>query len=260
VIPSSQADPVPSEIHVHLLPDHLPSARLQGGIAVMVDVLRASTTVLTALYHGASRVIPCLSVADARVLQASDPTLLLGGERGGVKIDGFDLSNSPAEYDRATVQDRTIVFTTTNGTRALLRCAEAEQVVIGAFANVERLARYLVDRPQPVSIVCAGTNGEVTGEDALFAGCLIDRVLAFGQDRSGIELTDTSEMVFAWWRTESTTRPLAERLRSTRGGRNLAELSYESDIDFAADMNRCPVLARFDPESGLILLAEPDEM
>ena len=251
---------MPRKIDICLLPDHCPAARLQGGIAVMVDVLRASTTILTALYHGARGGIPCLAGADARTLQVSDPTRLLGGERGGVKIDDFDLSNSPAEYDRVTVQDRTIVFTTTNGTRALLSCAAAEQVVIGAFVNVERLATYLADRPEPLSIVCAGTDGEVTGEDVLFAGCLIDRVLAFSQDHSGIELTDTSEMAYAWWKTESMTRPLTERLRSTRGGRNLVKLSFESDVDIAADRNRYPILAGFDPQSRLIVPVESAEI
>jgi 2-phosphosulfolactate phosphatase len=243
---------MPTEIHVHLLPDHFSADQLQGGIAVVVDVLRASTTILTALHSGAAGIIPCLSVDDAEAHRNADTTVLLGGERGGIKLDGFDLSNSPTDYSSATVANRTIAFTTTNGTRALLRSVEAEQVLIGSFANVGCLAEHLHATNQPLHLVCAGTNREMTGEDILFAGCLIDRIVGMSDLPSALELTDSATMTLGWWRYESAQRPLAETLKQTRGGKNLMALSYDNDVELAAELDCCPVLARFSPSSGLI--------
>jgi len=245
---------MPTNIHVHFLPDHFSADQLQGGIAVVVDVLRASTTILTALHNKAAGIIPCLSVDDALAHRNADATVLLGGERGGVKLDGFDLSNSPTDYSSATVTNRTIAFTTTNGTRALLRSIEAEQVLIGSFANVGCLAKYLHASSQPLHIVCAGTNGEMTGEDILFAGCLIDRIAGLSKTPPALELTISATMTLGWWRYESAQRPLAKTLKQTRGGKNLVALSYDSDIELAAELDCCPVLAKFESASGLITI------
>ena len=243
---------MPTEIQVHLLPDHFRADTLQGGIAVIVDVLRASTTMLTALRSGAAGILPCLSVEDAREHKRRDSTVLLGGERGGTKIDGFDLSNSPADYDRATVEERMIAFTTTNGTRALLHSVKADQILIGAFVNTSRLARQLLESAQPLHIVCAGTDGEVTGEDALFAGCLTDHILGLAAAPAAIALSDTAAMVRGCWRYESENSSPGAVLKRTRGGRNLMTLSYGRDIETAAAIDSEPVLAAYDRDSGVI--------
>ena len=109
-------------IAVHLLPQLFEPPEIAGGIAVVVDVLRASTTISYALQNGADGVVVCGSVDDAKKLrgQMSAESCLLGGERGGVKIDGFDLSNSPDDYSPDVVAGVTIGFTTTNGTNAVL--------------------------------------------------------------------------------------------------------------------------------------------
>ena len=246
------------EIHVHLLPEHCDTTQLKGGIAVVVDVLRASTTILTALQNGAAAVIPWLSVDDARAHRVEAPSVILGGERHGVILDGFDLSNSPSDYTRPVVENRTISFTTTNGTRALIRCGQASQVLIGAFSNATVLAEYLIGSPQSVHIVCAGTNGEVSGEDALFAGCLIDRILSHQRPTPDPNLTDTASMTLGWWRFESARRPLAKSLLKTHGGKNLIALSFEDDIRFAATIDSSQVLAKFEATTGLITLMNHD--
>ncbi len=241
-----------STIHVHCLPDHFTPDLLAGGIAVVVDVLRASTSILTALHNGAAGIIPCLSVDEARTHRSNDSTVLLGGERGGVRLHGFDLSNSPADYDHSVVQNRTIAFTTTNGTRALLHSANADQVLVGAFVNVGRLSEYLRSNRQPLHIVCAGTDGTITGEDVLFAGCLIERLMTLSIDRANIELTDPASMALGWWQHESAQRSLAETLKRTQGGKNLVALSFDGDIELAVQQDCCPVVARFNPSSGRI--------
>jgi 2-phosphosulfolactate phosphatase len=242
---------MPPHIDVHLLPSHFAPELLRGGTAVVVDVLRASTTILTALDNGAAAVRPCLTVDEALACRSEDARVLLGGERGGVRIDGFDLSNSPTDYSSPSVGDRVIGFTTTNGTRALHHSQRADEILIGAFANVTRLADHLNESDRPLHIVCAGTNGEVTGEDVLFAGCLIDRIVDRAEEPANV-LTDTARMTLGWWRYEVSQRSLPEVLKSTRGGLNLMALAYESDIHLAAELDTHPVLAGFDQTTGLI--------
>src|SRR5262245_57387196 len=108
-------------LNVHLLPELTTPEALTGGVVVVIDVLRATTTITTALAAGARRVIPCLDVADARAAAANSPEgeCVLGGERQGLRIEGFDLGNSPNEYTPASVGGKTLVFSTTNGTKAM---------------------------------------------------------------------------------------------------------------------------------------------
>ncbi len=231
-------------IYVSLLPSLIDASRLAGGSAVVIDVLRASTTICTALAAGADRVIPFASVDDARrmadTFAATGERPMLGGERAGVRIEGFDLGNSPFEYERGAVAGRTILFTTTNGTRALLAAAPAERIYVGAFANltavVERLAGDLGD----VHLVCAGTDGQVTLEDVVCAGAIAaslrQRVpgIVVGNDEATVALA-----LNLGYREEQNR---LEALRSGLGGRNLVELGYDRDIKFAARVDSAPVV------------------
>src|SRR5437868_6038312 len=123
---------MPGRLSVHFLPALADPEELRDATAVVIDLLRASTTICYALAAGAREVIPCLEVDDARRtaadLAASPP--VLGGERKGIRIEGFDLGNSPDEYRPDTVGGRTVVFTTTNGTAAMQRCRPARRVLI----------------------------------------------------------------------------------------------------------------------------------
>ena len=125
------------DVHVHLLPGLIPSGRLQGGVAVVIDALRATTTIVHALAAGCTSVRPCAEVAEAQHLAGTMRVgrVLLGGEREGRPLPGFDLGNSPREYTPKLCKGSTLVLTTTNGTRALLRAAEAERVLVAAFVN-----------------------------------------------------------------------------------------------------------------------------
>ena len=115
---------MPKQVFVHFLPNLTTPERLADETVVVIDVLRASTTITWALASGASCVIPCLEVEKARAKAAEIGTdVLLGGERAGELIEGFDLGNSPSEYTREMVDGKTIVFTTTNGTRAMVQCS-----------------------------------------------------------------------------------------------------------------------------------------
>ncbi|GAB6158061.1 2-phosphosulfolactate phosphatase family protein [Desulfotomaculum varum] len=148
--------------------------------AVMFDILRASSTVCTALANGCQAVLPVSEVADALALAQSLPeqTYLLGGERGAVRLPGFHLGNSPLEYTRPVVQGKTIILTTTNGTRATRLAAEGSgQVIIGSLLNVAAVARALVAAGRDVVLVCAGTRGQFSLEDTLAAGMVTRQLL-----------------------------------------------------------------------------------
>ncbi|NJN83930.1 MAG: 2-phosphosulfolactate phosphatase, partial [Caldilineaceae bacterium] len=161
-------------LNVHLLPSLMEASSLQGSTAVIIDILRASSTMITALDHGALQVIPCGTPDAARRVrdELGADAVLLGGERGGVRIEGFDCGNSPLEYPASRVAGKTIAFTTTNGTHALLQAAAANQILIGAFMNRTAVVDRLHAEHLPIHLICAGTDGEITGEDVLFAGAI----------------------------------------------------------------------------------------
>ena len=241
-------------VHVHLLPTMFEPALLRGGVAVVIDVLRASTTICTALAAGADAVMPFRTIEAARTAHEMLPagTALLGGERGGVRIAGFDLGNSPADYAPAVVKGKTVLFTTTNGTAALDCCKEAATIYIGAFVNLSRLFLALATRPEPLHLVCAGTDGVITAEDCLCAGAINDAFQALGGDRGN----DACQLVTAAYRSlqgRDSTQSLLEALSNSRGGRNLTALDLTADIRTAATIDHVPVLPVYDPATNRLL-------
>ena len=231
-------------VFVHLLPSMFEPAALTGGIAVIADILRASTTITHALANGAKRVIPCGTVDEALDLrqQHAYEQMLLGGERGGMKIDGFDLSNSPDDYDSATVTGKSIGFTTTNGTKALLRSSKAQQSVIGSFVNLSKIVSLLMQQSSSVHVVCAGTNGEITGEDVLFAGAVVSRMIEL---EPTLTLCDSGRIAFNHWRSEvpdESSSTLETAMNNSQGGRNLIKLGYEKDIRTASSIDSVPII------------------
>lgn len=236
--------PSDRQIDVYLLPALVEPAELAGKVVVVIDVLRATTTIVHALANGATQVVPCLEITEA--LQHSGVGILRGGERGGRQIAGFDLGNSPQEYSREVVGGKTVVFTTTNGTRAMQRCRLARRVLIGAFVNFSSLCRELAAEPQ-VALVCAGTDGHVTREDTLLAGAIVDDVARHGA--AGYKLNDQAEIAADSWQTAVrglTDRPLGILLKGSRGGRNLIEIGQENDIDLAAQLDKFDIVPELD--------------
>jgi 2-phosphosulfolactate phosphatase len=145
---------------------------------VAVDILRASTVISTALHNGAEAVIPVGDVESARVSKNA-PALqnaLLCGERGGRRLEGFDLGNSPAEYTRAKVEDRTLIYASTNGSVAVTAAPTGATVLVGGLVNLTALAQSVVRLDQPVLIACAGKEGGFSLEDAAGAGAIISKL------------------------------------------------------------------------------------
>lgn len=163
---------------VALTPAALPAATLAGATALVIDVLRASTTMVTALAHGCRAVLPVAEVEEARRRAREVPGALLAGERGGDPPAGFDLGNSPLEFTSERVGGRTIVFTTSNGTRALLAARPAAAVAVAGFVNLAAAADWAVGQRRDLVVVCAGELGARSVEDETCAGLLVDRVLS----------------------------------------------------------------------------------
>jgi 2-phosphosulfolactate phosphatase len=222
------------EVQVHLLPQLAPPGRLAGSLALVIDVLRATTTMIHALAAGCIAVRPCLEVEEARHLagQMRAGRVLLGGERGGSPLPGFDLGNSPREYTAALCRGNTLVLTTTNGTRALLRAAEAERTLVAGFVNYSAVCEQLRLDTRPVHIVCAGTEGEVTLEDTLLAGALVE----FLSEAFDVRLNDGARL--AWDCFENHGRVLLGALELSLGGERLKQLGYDEDIRAAAKVDQ----------------------
>ncbi|GAA4425629.1 2-phosphosulfolactate phosphatase [Bremerella cremea] len=239
-------------IDVYLLPALMGEADLSQGVAVVIDVLRATTTIVHAVANGADYVMPQLTIEEAREQKTQLPTALLGGERGGQKIEGFDLGNSPAEYPAQRVKGRPIIFTTTNGTKAMQACKSARDIFIAAFVNLTALCNELAEH-EHIHIVCAGTEGEITREDVLLAGAIVDH-LSLGRLES-IELNDQAQIAADAWReakTGLTMSTLAERLKRSRGGRNVLRIGLEADIEIAATLDKFDVVPHLDTTSWKI--------
>jgi 2-phosphosulfolactate phosphatase len=228
-----------------LLPDLVPCGRLAGGVAVVIDVLRATTTMIHALAAGCTCVRPCAEVEEAREVagQMRAGRVLLGGERGGAPLPGFDVGNSPREYTAKVCRGCTLVLTTTNGTRALLRAAEAERILLAGFVNYSAVCEQLRRDARPIHIICAGTEGEITLEDTLLAGALVD----FLCDVAEVRLNDGARL--AWDCFENHGRVLLGALELSRGGANLRRLGYDEDIRAAAQVDQFTVVPelRHDP-------------
>ena len=218
------------EVWVHLVSDAVRPECLAGGVAVVIDVLRATTTMVHALAAGCVAVRPCACVDEARNLAASlrAGKVLLAGERDGLPLAGFDLGNSPKAFTAAKCKGQTLVFTTTNGTRALVRCGQAERLLIGAFVNYSAVCEQLRLDARPIHIVCAGNSGEVALEDTLLAGAIVD----FLCEHVHVKLNDAARL--AWDCFENHGRVLEGALEVSAGGVLLASLGYDEDIRAAA--------------------------
>ena len=240
--------PLPKSARVYLLPSLADGSMFAGRTVVVVDILRATTTILQALAAGANAVIPLLDVAEARFkAQQLATNVVLGGERGGKRIEGFNLGNSPTEYEPATVGGKSVVFTTTNGTRAMQLCRSAERVLIGAFGGFSAICRELA-AVEHVDILCAGTDGEITREDVLFAGAVIAELVRIAPQP--LDLNDQAEIAADAWRTVqrdmASLKPLADYLRASQGGRNLLEIGQARDIEIAAEIDKVDFIAELD--------------
>jgi 2-phosphosulfolactate phosphatase len=196
---------------------------------VVIDVLRATSTITHALVNGARSVVPVATVADAASIaeRIGRDAVLLCGERDSQPIRSFGLGNAPEEFTRPRVDGRTLVMTTTNGTPALLAASGAESVLVGALLNVGAVARRLVDAGEEALLLCAGREGAFAMEDAFCAGRILRRVRELAGRVRGNDAASAAMRLAA-------RPPDAGRLGRTAAGRRLQELGRGDDVIFCA--------------------------
>jgi len=216
----------------------LPKQDLSHTTCVVFDILRATSVFVTALANGAASVRPVAEIAEALTARKADPTILLAGERDGLRIRAtqaggvdFDMGNSPREFTPEAVRGRHIISTTTNGTRALRACFGAERVLAGSFLNLAATAGHLHANPaQRILLVCAGTGEEAALEDVLAAGALC---LALKLTRLHADASDAAQVAMATFL--SAEQNLAAALGNSRNGRRLlANPELRADVVFCS--------------------------
>jgi 2-phosphosulfolactate phosphatase len=227
-------------------PQELTPGEVTDRTVVVVDVLRATTTICAALHHGARAVITAADTAEAtRLAQAlGSPDVLLAGERNSLRIPGFQLGNSPLEMTREIVGGKTLVMTTTNGTAALLAAAGAREVILGAAVNLTIAgdrAREALESDGDLLILCAGREHGFGLDDAYIAGCYAVRALGGRRRRKGLnDAALVSVDLVSWYRDR------IERVLSlSHAGRQSVANGFRDDVHAAAQVDRHPVLPLF---------------
>jgi 2-phosphosulfolactate phosphatase len=236
-----------------LTPAELPALAcrdLRATACVVFDILRATSTFVTALHNGAKEIIPVSEIAEAVALRNKMPDVRLAGERDGVKIRAalsggldFDFGNSPREFRPEKVRGRTIVSTTTNGTRALRACVGAKMILASSFLNLAATAKFLnTSPPEEILLVCAGTGAGVALEDVLAAGALAGLL--------GGEFSDATEIASRTF--QSAKNELAAVIAGSQNARRLLAIpELRADVAFCSQRDIFKIVAAVQPDGAL---------
>lgn len=205
-------------------------AQLQDTTVIVVDVLRATSSIICALNGGAIKVVPTVDAGDAVALASrlGARECVLGGERGGVRINGFELGNSPEDYLGRVVRGKTVIVSTTNGTGALHSVKSADMVLLGSMINRTAAAKKAAAEGNSILIVCSGTDGQPSADDLITAGALIDAVRLFADVREG-ELSDMAlicENLYHNWKEGSFDLDSVFHVKRLKG------LGFARDVEF----------------------------
>jgi 2-phosphosulfolactate phosphatase len=218
-------------LDVLLLPGELDARPRPQRAAVVIDVIRATSTIVSAFRHGVRSVFPVADVEEARRAQGEMAGALLAGERGGKRLPGFDLGNSPREFVPNVVAGRDVVLTTSNGTKTLRAVGRGRVVAIGAFLNCSAVGAWLRSRDEDALLVCSGYEGIFSLEDAVCAGAVVEKVAAAGS----LMLGDTARACRALWGRYASEMP--GMLRETEWGRHIVQIGLGADLDICAQVD-----------------------
>lgn len=212
---------------------------LRGKTVVMIDVLRASSTMVTALHNGAKGVIPVGDMDDASKISHNldNKSFLLSGEKNGVKIEGYDLTNSPLGHTEDVVVDKTIILNTTNGTKAINRSGHAEKIIIGSFLNLDTVVEYLKQIDREFVLVCAGWRGRLSFEDLLCAGNIIYELSSGELPKSA---RDGAKVAFGLY--EKFADDIESSIKSSNYAVRLKDIVSEEDISYCCQRSIMQVL------------------
>lgn len=220
-------------IDVCFSPDLIDSFSLEGKIVVVVDILRATSCMVTGIASGVEGIIPVATLDECRSYQKKG--LICAAERGGKQVEGFELDNSPFSYMAPELVGKQICATTTNGTLAISKSLVAEQIIIGAFLNLSAVAAYLKDQPNDVIIHCAGWKGKVNMEDSLYAGALIEKL----QTTHHLNC-DAPHMALKYY--QSVKHELLPAVQDSSHAKRLSKIGIQKDISFCLEIDRFEVI------------------
>ncbi len=232
-------------IDVCLSPELMHLYKVQDRVVVVVDILRATSCIVTAFAHGARSITPYASLDACRSMKQQG--YITSGERDGKKVEGFDMGNSPFEYMGDQVAGQRIAFTTTNGTLAIEKSKGAREVIIGSFLNLSAVVRYLLLNENNALVVCAGWKGRVNLEDTLFTGAVVDQL------KDHIE-PDCDAPLAAQHLYTLARNDMAGFLSNSSHVRRLQRLNIQKDIEFCLTKDTYRVLPRL---SGGVLVVQP---
>jgi len=231
------------QIKVIFSPNHLDELELRDKIVVVIDVLRASTTITYAMRAGAREVIPVDTVAQAMKIVGNlhSTSTILCGERGGKRVEGFKLGNSPSEYTEEAVYGKALILTTTNGAVALTKSKYAKVCYVSSFVNLSATVQALSEQPnlenEQVVLICSGREEDFSLEDATCAGMLITKLAqAIGE----IKYTDSARAALSVFHQYGT--DIYKTLSESEHGQVLISLGLEEDIRTASEIDSVPLV------------------
>ncbi len=228
------------QLEVFYTPSQVDEIQLKDRNVVVIDVLRASTTIATGLYNGAREIIPVGTIEHAVKISANliGDVTLRAGERNGRMIEGFNLGNSPLEYKEEAVKGKSIIFITTNGSGAIVRGRHAKRLVVGSFINLSAVVDFFAQQEESVTFVCAGKANNFCLEDAVCAG----KMIALLKDRmdSTCVVDDAGTAALSLDKTFGKNIP--KLLKSCEHGRYLSEIGFAADLPWCAGIDRVPVV------------------
>ncbi len=227
--------------------DDIKQEKIEGRSVVVIDVLRATSVMVTAIARGVEEIHVFREVEEVFEAGAGKEGAILCGERRGLKVEGFHYGNSPLEYGEE-IAGRRMYMTTSNGTKALVGSGRGKRVFAGSFLNLHAVVKRILDEGEDVVVVCAGTDGEFSLDDALCAGMIADGIVGSGRE---VQLTDSALAM----------RGLALGCSDPRDGLvGSRHYSYLESIDFHEDLSYCLSLNLFNivPEyrEGVVRLSE----
>lgn len=239
-------------IEVFLTGSVLSEDDVKDRTVVVIDVLRACSTIATALNNGARSVVPVADMAQAGKIASNldQQSYLLGGERDGENIEGYHLGNSPLEYSEKRVSGRTIILNTTNGTVAIAGARAADHLLIGTFLNAGRVVDFVREAGKDVTIICAGWRNRVSLEDTLCAGLMLYRIWD-GKEPAAV--SDTAHIAFTQYAHDR--GDLNQALNRCNHAQWLTRRGYGDDVEYCFQLDALPVLPYY-RESRLVLFED----
>ena len=228
-------------IDVVISADDIKNDVIKGKTVIVIDMLRATSVITTAVANGCSKVIPVLTIEEAvDIAQNNKNEYILGGERKALKIEGFDCSNSPLEYTKDVVKNKTIVITTSNGTRAIKGCEDAKNILIGAMINARAVAKKAMELKNDVVLVNAGTYGQFSMDDFICSGYIIDCMISMSDYKIGLsDIGTTAHYIY------ENNKDIIGFVKNASHYKRIMDLKLYDDLDYCCKKDIIDVVPEY---------------